>query len=178
MRYKRTGVFVLIVIVIALGNYMIQSFMSYADEASVEYISQLPGDHELTESRMFADEKELAAYYDQLFTEIRFQSDREVDILVDSIRVSYSMMDEDERDSPMNQAKLVSEFVVKAKNYEDFIKNIIDHYLKEMEGDLIIQGFSQNSSEKIASRYRKDIVDIWQRNLIVDALDHMTEEEQ
>jgi hypothetical protein len=178
MNYRKIGAIVLTVIVIITGNYMIQSFMSYADEVSLEYISQLSERLKSTETRKFEDVKDLIDYYDQLFKEIEFQADMEVDVLVTSIYESYADMDEDERDSPINQAKLASEFVLKAKNYEGFIEDIIEHYLSEMEEELTLQGYSLNTSETIVSQYRKDSVDIWQHNLIVDALDNMTEEEQ
>ena len=169
MKYRKFFIaLVLIILLAGFSHLMKLSFddFVFSDERDVSLI-----EYDLT-NHNFSNETEVFEYYDIIFDELKVNAKEETESIVNQIKLEFELFDSDEKADSFKKTNLIMKFVMKAREIEDFIDRLVVYYLDELENDLVEVGYNEGESKNVVDKYRRENVIVWQRNLIIEALDN------
>lgn len=168
MRYRQFFITLVLIIILAGSSHLMK--YSFDDLVFSDAIDDSLTEYGLTHHN-FSNETEVFEYYDVIFDELKVNAEEETESIVNQIHLEFELFNSDEKADSFKKTNLIMNFVMKAREIENFIDKLVVFYLEELKNDLIKVGYNESESKNIVDKYRREYVIIWQRNLIIEALD-------
>jgi hypothetical protein len=178
LKLRYAGFLGLVLIIVSAGIFcsIERKSISFGEDSAL-FIENFQETQLGVNNEIFTDQQAVDDYFRNKFNHLETYVIQLTNQLIEEMQSEYLEMSADEQNRPLTNVKLISEFVMKARVVERSVDKLSSSYLKEYE--TMLSQLGMNEEEISASRETlcNDSMIIWNRDMIVHALDEFVVKE-